>query len=156
MLQTIEKLQKGWSKNNNFALFLFKNINEDWLSNKLHSDGRNILEQFEHIIKMRLMWSTKINNNIDFVTKLKTSNKDKIESQLKISTLRVAETFKILDVKNEEGYTEFDVVTLFTRLIAHEAHHRSQVIAIIKANDLPINKSVNYGLWSWSHNFNKY
>lgn len=154
-MQTLEKLQNGWSKNNTFALFLFKNINEDWLKNKLHKDGRTILEQFEHIIKMRLMWSTKINNNIGFITQLKSSNKNAINSQLKISASRVAETFNVLNKKNKNGYLEFDVVTLFTRLIAHEAHHRSQIIAIIKTNNLPISKSVNYGLWAWSHNFNR-
>jgi uncharacterized damage-inducible protein DinB len=34
-------------------------------------------------------------------------------------------------------------------LIAHEAHHRAQVVLILKQNGHPVDKKVSYGIWEW-------
>ena len=39
----------------------------------------------------------------------------------------------------------------FAQMIAHESHHRGQIMTIITRNDLQISKSVNFGLWSWNN-----
>ncbi len=37
----------------------------------------------------------------------------------------------------------------FAKMISHESHHRGQIMATITRNGFKINKSVNFGLWSW-------
>lgn len=34
-------------------------------------------------------------------------------------------------------------------LIAHEAHHRSQIILALKQSDHPLDKKILYGIWEW-------
>ena len=36
------------------------------------------------------------------------------------------------------------------QMVAHEAHHRGQIMMTITRNKLPISKSVNFGLWGWN------
>jgi hypothetical protein len=34
-------------------------------------------------------------------------------------------------------------------LIAHEGHHRGQVMVALKAGAMPVDKKIAYGLWEW-------
>lgn len=38
----------------------------------------------------------------------------------------------------------------FAQMIAHESHHRGQIMGIVTRNGFEIDKSVNYGLWNWN------
>ena len=148
----LDKILNGWKINNNYAHFLLKNLKAEWLNCVLYEKSRTIEEQFDHIIRMRLMWSSKINNKLGNESAIKTSNKNSLFLRLDNSSKRIIETFNFLNICDND---KFELFTLYTRLITHESHHRSQIIAIIKVNHLEINPYVNYGLWNWGHNFNK-
>ena len=57
---------------------------------------------------------------------------------------------QLFDQESIKGYKPHPAA-FFAQMIAHESHHRGQIMAMISRNELEMNKSVNFGLWSWNN-----
>ena len=140
------------SRNNKVTLYLLDNINEDWLSQKVNNKGRSIGEQFMHINNIRSFWINKVGEKIDLkLDKKFANNKQQIIDALQQSSLKMSDTLNM--IFQEESIKGFKPhpMAFFAQMIAHESHHRGQIMLTIKRNDLNISKSVNFGLWSWGN-----
>ncbi|NMH89962.1 DinB family protein [Flavivirga algicola] len=145
-------LLNSWDLNNKVTLYLLDHIDTEWLSKKLNGTGRSISEQFLHINNIRSFWIGKVNEKIDLkLDKKYAKDKKKLEEALQKSAQKMKETLsKIFEQESIRGYKPHPVA-FFSQMIAHESHHRGQIIATITRNDLPIDKSVNFGLWNWNN-----
>jgi uncharacterized damage-inducible protein DinB len=142
-----------WQINNKMNENLISGIKESNFSDLSVTKGRNVGEQFAHIHNVRLMW-------------LKVAAPDLLESQKKLEK-EDALTKKLILVelaKSSDGITEL-LERGFTTgrvkgfkphpeaflgyMIAHESHHRGQIILILKENGHIPDKKILYGLWEW-------
>ncbi|WP_437373634.1 DinB family protein [Maribacter litoralis] len=142
----------SWNQNNKVTLYLLDNIEEDWLSTKLNNKGRSIGEQFVHINNIRSFWISKVREKIDLkIDKKYANSKQQLIEGLQKSSQQMSDTLnEIFEQESIKGYKPHPTA-FFAQMIAHESHHRGQIMTIIARNDLKISKSVNFGLWSWNN-----
>jgi uncharacterized damage-inducible protein DinB len=141
-----------WQINNRIDLYLLDAIAEGHLVDALASKGRDVAKQFAHIHNVRLMW-------------LKSAAPDLLEKQTKLEDnvtkdmlrLRITESGLAIEnllaraVDNGGKVKGFKPhVTAFVGyMIAHDAHHRSQIILALKQSGHKIDQKVGYGIWEW-------
>jgi uncharacterized damage-inducible protein DinB len=144
-----------WEINEKMNEFLLKGIKENQLSDRSALKGRSVAEQFAHIHNVRLMWlkaaspvlleNQKKLEKEDAVTKLDLMEYLQQSSQT-VSKL-LEESFATGRVKGFKPHPE----AFLGYLIAHEAHHRGQIILVLKENGHMPDKKVLYGLWEWGN-----
>ena len=149
-----EQLIDTWRINDRVNLYLLDAISEDHLEDRLLSKGRSVAEQFAHIHNVRLMW-------------LKAAMPDalaglcKIEKGVEItkgvlsqSLAASAEAISgLLGSACENGGKvkgfKPHVTAFLGYLLAHDAHHRSQIIIALKQSGHKIDQKVGFGVWEW-------
>ncbi|MBN8652775.1 MAG: DinB family protein [Cytophagales bacterium] len=146
-----EDIIHTWDLNNRVTLFLLENIEKEWLSAKINGQGRSIGEQFIHINNIRSFWINKVGKKVELKLDKKLSNEAKdLVKALNKSSKKMSEALsKIFDQKSIAGYKPHPTA-FFAQMIAHESHHRGQIMSIVTRNGFNINKSVNFGLWNWN------
>ena len=144
-------LIETWNINHKVTLYLLEHIEANWLSTKLGEKGRTIGEQFVHINNIRSMWVNKVGKKIVLkINKKEANNKQVLNAALVFSAEHMLFTLEQVFAENTiKGYKPHPSAFL-GQMIAHEAHHRGQIMAIITRNNLAVSKSVNFGLWGWS------
>ena len=142
-----------WFINDRMNNFLLKDIKEENLTDRGATKGRTVGEHFAHVHNVRLMW-------------LKVAAPDlfqkqtKIEKENGITKALLAKEFtksaEAIAQLLESGFTTGRIKgfkphpeAFFGYLIAHEAHHRGQIILALKENGHMPDKKILYGLWEW-------
>ncbi len=146
-----KELLESWDLNHRVTVYLLEHIESDWLPAKQQGAGRSIGEQFIHINNIRSYWIGKVGEKVDVkIDKKYRKDKKRIREALSLSGSKMRGTLQgIFDKEKISGYKPHPVA-FFSQMIAHEAHHRGQIMMTITRNDLPISKSVNFGLWNWN------
>lgn len=141
-----------WVQNHRVTLYLLDNIEDGWFSTKINDTGRSIGDQFVHINNIRSFWINKVGEKIDLKIDKKLANSKKdLEEALNKSSEKMSSTLSQLFLQESiKGYKPHPTA-FFAQMIAHEAHHRGQIMTTISRNNLPVNKSLNFGLWSWNN-----
>ena len=141
----------AWELNHKVTLYLLENIEPDWMNIKLNDKGRTIGEQFVHINNIRSYWIGKVGKKEDLkIDKKYAKNKSKLASSLKLTGKKMNETLtSIFDAEKIKSYKPHPMA-FYAQMIAHESHHRGQIMMTISRNSLPIPKTVNFGLWNWN------
>lgn len=141
-----------WRMNSQVTLYLLENIEDDWLTTKLNDKGRSIGEQFVHINNIRSFWISKVSEKIDLkIDKKYANNKQQLINTLQKSSHKMSDTiYDLFKKESVKGYKPHPTA-FFAQMIAHESHHRGQIMAIVTRNNLKISKSVNFGLWNWNN-----
>lgn len=149
-------LVDSWNLNNQVTLYLLDHINSAWLPAKLNGSERSIGEQFLHINNIRSFWIGKVGEKIDLkLDKKYAQDKSKLEDALRKSSQKMDGTLShIFEQENIKGYKPH-AVGFFSQMIAHESHHRGQIMTTVTRNGLPMDKSVNFGLWNWNNKYNR-
>lgn len=146
-----EDIIQTWGLNHKVTLFLLENIEKDWLQAKINGQGRSIGEQFIHINNIRSFWINKVGVKIDLkLEKKHTNNIQEITKALERSSQEMSEVLnQLLEKESITGYKPHPTA-FFAQMIAHESHHRGQIMTIVTRNGFKIDKSVNFGLWNWN------
>lgn len=136
--------------NSSITIYLLENIEPEWLSAQLDGEGKTIGEQFIHINNIRSMWINKVGEKIDLKLPKKTAkDKEELKKGLQITAEKMAQTLNTLFSENKIKGFKPHPTAFFAQMIAHESHHRGQIMATITRNNFEISKSVNFCLWSW-------
>jgi len=147
-----ESCIETWEINNRINLYLLNAINEEFLSDTSVSKGRSVGEQFAHIHNVRLMWLKAAEPNLlSGLTKLEkgTITKQLLTEELHNSASAIA---LLLERGMEEGKIKGfkpHPAAFLGYMIAHDSHHRGQVILSLKQSGHPIDQKVQYGIWEW-------
>lgn len=149
-----QQLIETWQINNRINLYVLDAIPATHLDDKMTSKGRSAGEQLAHLHNVRLMWlKVSLPEALEGLVKIEkeqTSDKGLIAECLKASGLAIE---KLLENAIENGGRvkgfKPHVTGFVGYLIAHDAHHRSQVIIALKQNGHQLDKKVLYGIWEW-------
>lgn len=149
----LKQFLETWSINNRLNQYLLKSIDEEHLIDIAASKGRNVAQQFAHIHNVRLMWLKEAMPELlkgllkfenDMPIKKNTLLKELDKSGIAINKL--LET--AIDEGKIKGFKSHPIAFL-GYLIAHESHHRGQIMLTLKQNGHPVDKKIQFGLWEW-------
>ena len=144
-------LSETFQINNNINIYLLDAIAEEHLKDQSASKGRNTGEQFAHMHNVRLMW-------LKVAEPLLLKGLEKIEKENGItkSILKksLQDSSKAIDalLENSRGKVKGfkpHATAFLGYLIAHEAHHRGQILLCLKQSGHMVDKKVQYGIWEW-------
>ena len=149
-----QQLIETWQINNRINLYLLDAIPEEQLSDVLTSKGREVGQQFAHLHNVRLMWlKVSLPQELEVLAKIE-KDQPIDKSLLQNSLTRSGESItRLLEhaVANGGKVKNFKphVAAFLGYIIAHDAHHRSQVILALKQSGHKIDQKIGYGIWEW-------
>lgn len=143
----LDDLFEAWRVNNAVNLELLELCSEDTLEMK-PGKGKTIRSNFVHIVSTRGMRiEEKASKLKEAVPKLdwKTATRDEIRNGLEVTEGLMQEVFR----KRAEKPDRFSLLTFFAYMIAHEAHHRSQIEIALRINGAEFPDEKMFELWNW-------
>jgi uncharacterized damage-inducible protein DinB len=147
-------LIETWNISNRINLYLLDAIKEEYLSDlPAGSKGRDVGKQFAHLHNVRLMWlkvsAPKLHDKQSKIDTEKKITKKILSGQLKKSGAAIAELLQqgIKDGKIK-GFKPHPSAFL-GYILAHEGHHRGQILLSLRQSGHAIDQKTQYGLWEW-------
>lgn len=141
-----------WEINNRINIYLLNAIPEAHLTDISASKGRTVGEQLAHIHNVRLMWLKEAMPSL--LATVQKIEKENITKQLIIE--QFAKSGEAVSLMLQKGFTDGRIKgfkphpTAFAGyIIAHEAHHRGQVVLSLKQSGHHLDKKILFGLWEW-------
>ena len=150
-LSPADAVLRSFAIHNRIHLYLLDALaKEAWDATPVGGKGRSLAALVSHIHSVRLMW-------------LKAAGVKTLPAPLE-KTATIAEAKKALEVSGAairdllttalNGNARIpnfkpDAWAFVAYLIAHEAHHRGQMMMLARQLGHPLDKSINYGLWEW-------
>lgn len=149
----MKELIETWNISNRVGLYLLDALEESHLQDIAATKGRSVGEQFAHLHNVRLMWlkvsAPSLMEGMEKLEKDASTDKGKLATALQHSAGAIAkmleEAFTAGKLKNFKPHPH----AFLGYIIAHEAHHRGQILLALKANGHLPDKKVQYGMWEW-------
>jgi uncharacterized damage-inducible protein DinB len=152
-----EQLLDTWQIHNRMNYLLLDAITADGMQKTLSSrGGRTILQQWIHLHNTRIQWLDTCSK--DIAEKYTTLDKETtyrpalLRKALEDSETGIAELLAGSCDNNGGKVRGFrkGIIPLLGYFIAHEAHHRGNMLLTLKQSGEKIPDKVKWGLWEWS------
>ncbi|MBE2280584.1 MAG: hypothetical protein IAE91_09345 [Ignavibacteriaceae bacterium] len=147
---------EAWLTNNRINLMLLDAIPDEGLECTLSKrGGRTVKLQFSHLHNVRLYrlqnYAKNFLNGLTEIDKDINFEREFLKSNLENSANAISDWVSY-SIDNEEcikGFKKgaFNMIAYF---IAHEAHHRGNILLTLKQSGVKISQEIKYGIWDWN------
>jgi uncharacterized damage-inducible protein DinB len=146
-------MAETWHLNNRVNLRLLGGLTKAQLAATLRPRGKTVASYFAHIHLARIFWLERRARGLAKGLK-KVEIQTATQAQLKQALIESGKAMGALFEEAErtgtlKGAKQGPLVFLAYTL-AHEAHHRGQIILHLKVAQQPIDRIFGYSLWYWS------
>ena len=157
MDDALDQLLEAWQTNHRINLLLIDRISDEGMKATLSTrGGRSVARQFAHMHAVRV-WQLEnrakdlAEGLVKFASKEEPSKKA-LEDAMTASTARVADFFKQCvsppDGRKRRGFKK-GVIPNLGYFIAHESHHRGNILLTLKQSGHNPDKKTRYAIWNW-------
>lgn len=139
-----------WQIHNRITLYLLDALNDDSLGMAAATKGRTVGAQFAHMHNVRRMWlSASAPDLAGSVEKIEDATKKELSKHLAISADAISQLLeKAFETGKVKGF-KAHASAFLGYLIAHESHHRGQILMTLKQHGKLPDKKILYGMWEW-------
>ena len=149
-----DQLVETWNIHDRINRYLLDAVPDEALSSSMAARHRTVGALFAHLHNVRLMWlKSALPDALDGVAKIEKGaplTKKLLHDTLKSSGKAIEHLLEHAFVNSGRVKGFKPHVTAFVGyMIAHDAHHRSQIIIAFKQSGHQLDKKVLYGIWEW-------
>ena len=150
-----EQLHEAWRTNNKIDLLFIELISDDDMNKILSTRGRTIFQQLAHLHNVRMQWLDIVAKDIS--RKYKTISKDgSLNKEILFESFeesgRGIEEFIDKSWAKEGKVSSYKkgLIPFVSYLIAHESHHRGNILLTLKQCGAKIPDELKWGIWDWN------
>jgi uncharacterized damage-inducible protein DinB len=145
-------LAETWHLNNRANLMLLESLSPDKLNHTPFPRARSISDQFAHLHNVRIMWleiqMPEAARSLPKIAK-GTATKASLREALEASADAFAKMLAAAEKTGKLRSAKRGIYPFFAYAIAHEAHHRGQIIVHLKHAKVPVDRALGFALWEW-------
>lgn len=150
-----EQLLEAWRTNNRINNLLIDAISADGMKVTLSKrGGRNVVRQFAHLHNVRIyQLERRAKDLAEGLTKFATKeepNKRELKKALKDSAAHMEQFFRdVVAGKPKRNCFKKGPIVFLSYLVAHESHHRGNILLTLKECGHQPHKDVRYKICDW-------
>lgn len=142
-------LADTWLLNNRVNRMLLHQLTDAQFAYRDSARTRSIGEQMAHLHNVRATWLKAIANELLDGIEKGAATKENVAQGLEASGARMARVLAEAEHTGKlRGYKRGPVAFL-GYLLAHEAHHRGEILIHLKHAKMPVDKAFGFSLWEW-------
>ena len=145
-------LSDTWHLNNRVTLLLLDHLSDEQLAFTPTSRSRTIADQFAHLHNVRIMWlEPRVPSAAQALTKIEkgAATKSALNQALTESAKALGEMIDSAENSGRLKGWKRGPAAFLGYALAHEGHHRGQIILHLKYAKLPVDRMFGFGLWEW-------
>jgi uncharacterized damage-inducible protein DinB len=150
--QQEQSLAEVFLTNNRINLFVLDHLDEQQLNYSPNARARSIADQLAHLHQVRILWleahRPALAKPLRKIEKGSATRKQ-LKEALEQSAEAMAGLFRDVESGNTKGFKNGPNL-FFAYLIAHEAHHRGQLLLHLKNAGIPFDKAKSFEIWDWA------
>jgi uncharacterized damage-inducible protein DinB len=142
-----------WRISHRIGLYLLDAIADEALGDVAPTKGRSVGKAFAHLHNVRLMWLDAAAKDLrEGLTKFEADaplDRAVLRSALESSAAAIeALLARGMEEGRIKGFKPHPMAFL-GYIVAHESHHRGQIMLALKAGRHMVDRKVQFGLWEW-------
>jgi len=146
-------LTEMWNLNNRVNLRLFDALTDEQLAAVIRPRGKTVSSYFAHIHMARFYWLERraraLAKNLPKIAG-GAAPRAKLRQALVKSSEAMARLFSDAERTGEIKGAKLGPLGFLSYALAHEAHHRGQILLHLKIAKLPLDRDFTYSLWYWN------
>jgi uncharacterized damage-inducible protein DinB len=146
-------LAETWHVNNRVNLRLLDALSDEQLASTILPRGKAVTSYFVHMHMARFYWLERRAGALaKSLRKIPggTAPRAMVRQALIDSGKAMGELFAEAERTGNIKGTKLGPVAFLGYALAHEGHHRGQIILHLKIAKLPLDRAIGYSLWYWN------
>jgi uncharacterized damage-inducible protein DinB len=149
----IAGLLAAWRANDRVNQYLIDHLTDEaWTAKPSGGKGRTIAAIFAHMHNVRLMWVKAAGKGIDLPDSAEKTDFGRAAAKKALagSARAIGELLeRTLPAGRVSGFPP-GAAAFFGYIVAHDSHHRGQIVMIARQVGHPVPVEAGYGLWEWN------